>query len=410
MLNWLKKKLQGLDKDSQSEQIGFQNETEQIETHQSGKIAIEEVESPVGLSVSTSNDIDVLSPTMGTVQQVNIEKLFTTELPERTTVILDKYIYPDATLLNEPVVDTCIESDEIEQNKNKLVKALTSFGANIQSITATVGSTDTLYEIIPAIGVRIAKIVNLKEDIALTLNAPGINIIAPIPGKGTIGISIPNKVRQTIYMRSLIETDLFASNSMSLPIALGKKSDNTDYIVDLATLPHLLVAGATGQGKSVGINTIVMSLLYKKHPSELKFVMIDTKQVELIVYEAIEKLFLAKLPYNRDAIVTDATKAIHTLQALCLEMDNRYELLRDAGVRNIKDYYHKFNDKKLDPKRGHKYLPYIVLVIDEFADLVTRSGKEVEPPLTRLAQIGRAVGIHMIASTQHPSSEVIRVC
>lgn len=409
MLSWLKKRLHGQDTPAQAEHLpsnGSAVGNEPLIVEHNSQAATDEAELHVEVVTQMVNTIDVSSEIESAASGIELEKQSTVETDEQAAV-LENYIHPDASLLAEPVADAGIDADELEQCKMRLVKVLNTFGASIQSITGTVGPTDTLYEVIPAIGVRIAKIVNLKEDIALTLNAPGINIIAPMPGKGTVGISIPNKVRQTVYMRSLIDSDLFRTNTMSLPIALGKRPDNTDYIADLALLPHLLVAGATGQGKSVGINAIIVSLLYKKHPSEVKFVMIDTKQVELIGYEAIDKHFLAKLPSKRDAIITDVPTAINTLNGLCIEMDGRYDLLKDAGVRNIKDYNSKFNSNQLDSKHGHKYLPFIVLVIDEFADLITRSGREVEPPLTRLAQIGRAVGIHMIASTQHPSSEVI---
>ncbi|HEY9176353.1 MAG TPA: DNA translocase FtsK, partial [Flavipsychrobacter sp.] len=269
------------------------------------------------------------------------------------------------------------------------------------------GPTVTLYEIVPAEGVRISKIRNLEDDIALNLAALGIRIIAPIPGKGTIGIEVPNANKQTVSIRQLLSSEKFVNSKMSLPIALGKKIDNENYIVDLATMPHLLMAGATGQGKSVGINTILVSLLYKKHPSQLKFVMVDPKKVELSIYRTIEKHFLAKLPNEEEAIITDTKKVIYTLNALCIEMDNRYELLKDGGARNIKEYNDKFIRRRLNPENGHKYLPFIVLVIDEFADLMMTAGKEVEMPIARLAQLARAVGIHLIIATQRPSVNVI---
>jgi len=409
MLDWFRKKLQMVRTSVPVERVladGLAVENEQILDEQNNEVRVEGTHLQAELLIPTSKPINVLSQAHNATTKIENETS-TLAKPLASIITLDDYVYPDITLLKEPENKISFDSTETEENKSMLVKALNAFGVSIQTITATVGPTDTLYEVVPAVGVRIAKIVKLKEDIALAFNVSTVNIIAPIPGKGTVGISVPNRVRQTVCMRSLIDSDLFITNRMSLPIALGKRSDNTDYIVDLATLPHLLVAGATGQGKSIGINAIIVSLLYKKHPSELKFVMIDTKQVELIVYEAIEKHFLAKLPFGNEAIVTDETRAISTLNALCIEMDNRYELLRDAGVRNIKDYQSKFGAGQLDTERGYNYLPYIVLVIDEFADLVTRSGGKVETPLTRLAQIGRAVGIHMIASTQHPSSEVI---
>jgi S-DNA-T family DNA segregation ATPase FtsK/SpoIIIE len=300
-----------------------------------------------------------------------------------------------------------LDREELEKNKNQIILTLRSFGIEIQRISATIGPTVTLYEIVPAEGVRISKIRNLEDDIALNLAALGIRIIAPIPGRGTIGIEVPNTNKQIVSMRTLLSSEKFVNNKMSLPIALGKKIDNENYIVDLATMPHLLMAGATGQGKSVGINAILVSLLYKKHPSQLKFVMVDPKKVELSVYRLIEKHYLAKLPNEEEAIITDTKKVINTVNALCIEMDNRYELLKDAGARNIKEYNDKFIRRKLNPNNGHKYLPFIVLVIDEFADLIMTAGKEVEMPVARLAQLARAVGIHIIIATQRPSVNVI---
>ncbi|MFT4061983.1 MAG: DNA translocase FtsK 4TM domain-containing protein [Edaphocola sp.] len=300
-----------------------------------------------------------------------------------------------------------LDREELEKNKNQIINTLRSFGIEIQRISATVGPTVTLYEIVPAEGVRISKIRNLEDDIALNLAALGIRIIAPIPGKGTIGIEVPNTNKQIVPMRALLASEKFVNNKMSLPIALGKKIDNENYIVDLATMPHLLMAGATGQGKSVGINAILISLLYKKHPSQLKFVMVDPKKVELSVYRLIEKHYLAMLPNEEEPIITDTKKVVNTVNALCIEMDNRYELLKDAGARNIKEYNDKFIRRRLNPQHGHKYLPFIVLVIDEFADLIMTAGKEVEMPIARLAQLARAVGIHIIIATQRPSVNVI---
>lgn len=320
---------------------------------------------------------------------------------------LPDYKFPTLDLLEERNEAVTLDKDELEKNKNQIIQTLRSFGIEIQRITATVGPTVTLYEIVPAEGVRISKIRNLEDDIALNLAALGIRIIAPIPGKGTIGIEVPNTNKQTVSMRSMLTSDKFVNNKMSLPIALGKKIDNEHYIVDLATMPHLLMAGATGQGKSVGINAILVSLLYKKHPSQLKFVMVDPKKVELSIYRTIEKHFLAKLPNEEEAIITDTKKVIYTLNALCIEMDNRYELLKEAGARNIKEYNEKFISRKLNPQNGHKFLPFIVLVIDEFADLIMTAGKEVEIPIARIAQLARAVGIHLIIATQRPSVNVI---
>lgn len=320
---------------------------------------------------------------------------------------LPNYKFPTLDLLESRSETITLNKEELEKNKNQIVQTLRSFGIEIQRIAATVGPTVTLYEIVPAEGVRISKIRNLEDDIALNLAALGIRIIAPIPGKGTIGIEVPNADKQTVSIRGILATEKFKNTKMSLPIALGKKIDNENYIVDLATMPHLLMAGATGQGKSVGINAILLSLLYKKHPSQVKFVMVDPKKVELSIYRVIEKHFLAKLPNEAEAIITDTKKVIYTLNALCIEMDNRYELLKEAGARNIKEYNEKFISRKLNPKNGHKYLPFIVLVVDEFADLIMTAGKEVEMPIARLAQLARAVGIHLIVATQRPSVNVI---
>jgi len=321
---------------------------------------------------------------------------------------LPDYRFPTLDLLEERSTErVALDREELEANKAQIIQTLRSFSIEIQSIKATVGPTVTLYEIVPAEGVRISKIRNLEDDIALALSALGIRIIAPIPGKGTIGIEVPNAAKQIVSMQALLASEKFAHSKMSLPIALGKTISNENYIVDLATMPHLLMAGATGQGKSVGINAILVSLLYKKHPSQLKFVLVDPKKVELSIYRTIEKHFLAKLPNEEEAIITDTKKVIYTLNALCIEMDNRYELLKEAGARNIKEYNDKFIGRRLNPERGHKFLPFIVLVVDEFADLIMTAGKEVEMPIARLAQLARAVGIHLIIATQRPSVNVI---
>jgi len=331
-----------------------------------------------------------------------------TDEPYDPSLELRNYKFPTLDLLDQHSTDEIsIDKNELEQNKNQIINTLKSFGISIAKISATVGPTVTLYEIVPSEGVRISKIRNLEDDIALSLSALGIRIIAPIPGKGTIGIEVPNLRKQIVSMRTLISSDKFINNPYSLPIALGKKIDNENYIVDLATMPHLLMAGATGQGKSVGINAILVSLLYKKHPSQVKFVMVDPKKVELSIYRLIEKHFLAKLPNEEEAIITDTKKVINTLNALCIEMDNRYDLLKEAGVRNIKEYNEKFIQRRLNPNKGHQYLPFIVLVVDEFADLIMTAGKEVEMPIARLAQLARAVGIHLIIATQRPSVNVI---
>ena len=321
---------------------------------------------------------------------------------------LKDYKYPSLDLLethgSEKIV---LDASELEANKHQIINTLKNYDIDIRQISATVGPTVTLYEIVPAAGVRISRIKNLEDDIALSLAALGIRIIAPIPGKGTIGIEVPNVKKSIVSMKGLLSTDKFQQNKFSLPIALGKKIDNEHFIVDLATMPHLLMAGATGQGKSVGINAILVSLLYKKHPSQLKLVMVDPKKVELSLYRVIEKHFLAKLPGEEEAIITDTKKVVHSLNALCIEMDNRYDLLKEAGCRNIREYNEKFVARRLNPEKGHQFLPFIVLVIDEFADLIMTAGKEIEMPIARLAQLARAVGIHLIIATQRPSVNII---
>ncbi len=321
---------------------------------------------------------------------------------------LRDYKYPTLDLLEAHGSEKIVQDPkELEQNKTQILETLKNYDISIQKITATVGPTVTLYEIIPAAGVRISRIKNLEDDIALSLAALGIRIIAPIPGKGTIGIEVPNTKKTIVSMRTLLSSDKFQNNNFSLPIAIGKKIDNENFIVDLASMPHLLMAGATGQGKSVGLNAILVSLLYKKHPSQLKFVLVDPKKVELSIYKTIEKHFLAKLPGEEDAIITDTKKVVHTLNALCIEMDNRYDLLKEAGCRNIREYNEKFIARKLSPEKGHQFLPFIVLVVDEFADLIMTAGKEVEMPIARLAQLARAVGVHLIIATQRPSVNII---
>jgi DNA segregation ATPase FtsK/SpoIIIE, S-DNA-T family len=300
-----------------------------------------------------------------------------------------------------------VNKQELEDNKNRIVDTLRNYGVEIQKIKATIGPTVTLYEIVPAPGVRIAKIKNLEDDIALSLAAHGIRIIAPIPGKGTIGIEVPNQNPSIVGMRPVLEHEKFASSKYDLPIALGRTISNEVFVADLAKMPHLLVAGATGQGKSVGINTLLVSLLYKKHPTELKFVMVDPKKVELTLYSLIEKHYLAKLPDEEEPIITDTKKVVNTLNSLCIEMDNRYELLKNAQARNLKEYNQKFRMRRLNPNDGHRFLPYIVLVVDEFADLIMTAGKEVELPIARLAQLARAIGIHLIIATQRPSVNII---
>lgn len=321
---------------------------------------------------------------------------------------LKSYKYPSLDLLAQHGGEKIVmDQNELEANKTQIMNTLKNYDIEIQKIFATVGPTVTLYEIVPAAGVRISRIKNLEDDIALSLSALGIRIIAPIPGKGTIGIEVPNVKKSVVGMRALLSSDKFQKNDFALPIALGKKIDNENFIVDLASMPHLLMAGATGQGKSVGLNAILVSLLYKKHPSQLKFVLVDPKKVELSIYRVIEKHFLAKLPGEDDAIITDTRKVVNTLNALCIEMDERYDLLKDGGCRNIREYNSKFSERRLNPEKGHKFLPFIVLVIDEFADLIMTAGKEIETPIARLAQLARAVGIHLIVATQRPSVNII---
>jgi S-DNA-T family DNA segregation ATPase FtsK/SpoIIIE len=321
---------------------------------------------------------------------------------------LSGYRYPTVDLLeNYGTNKISVNAEELEANKNKIVETLNHYNIEIDKIKATIGPTVTLYEIIPAPGVRISKIKNLEDDIALSLAALGIRIIAPMPGKGTIGIEVPNQHPEMVPMRSILNTEKWTSNTMDLPIALGKTISNEVFIADLAKMPHLLVAGATGQGKSVGINAILVSLLFKKHPAQLKFVLVDPKKVELTLFNRIERHFLAKLPGEADAIITDTKKVVNTLNSLCIEMDQRYDLLKDAQVRNLKEYNDKFIKRKLNPNNGHRFLPFIVLVVDEFADLMMTAGKEVEAPIARLAQLARAIGIHLVLATQRPSVNII---
>ena len=323
------------------------------------------------------------------------------------TLDLPEFRFPGLDLLSSYDDNVKVDHEELEANKRKIVETLDQYSIAITKIKATIGPTVTLYEIVPAPGIRIAKIRNLEDDIALSLAAMGIRIIAPIPGKGTVGIEVPNKNPSLVSMRSILESERFQRAKMELPIGLGKTISNESYVVDLTKMPHILIAGATGQGKSVGLNAILASLLYKKHPAELKFILVDPKKVELTLYSRIERHYLAKLPDSEEAIITDTRKVVRTLNSLSIEMDNRYELLKDAQVRNIKEYNQRFKDRKLNPLHGHRFLPYLVLVVDEFADLIMTAGKEVESPITRLAQLARAVGIHLIIATQRPSVNII---
>ena len=324
------------------------------------------------------------------------------------TLDLSSYVPPTLDLLAEHSTgELTVTKDELEENKNKIVSTLNNYSIGIDKIKATIGPTVTLYEIVPQAGVRISKIKNLEDDIALSLAALGIRIIAPIPGKGTIGIEVPNSKPQVVSMRAVVASEKFQNSNADLPIVLGKTISNETFVTDLAKMPHLLMAGATGQGKSVGLNAILVSLLYKKHPSQIKFVLVDPKKVELTLFNKIERHFLAKLPGEGEAIITDTKKVVATLNSLCIEMDERYELLKDAGVRNLKEYNAKFVQRRLNPENGHRFLPYIVLVVDEFADLIMTAGREVETPIARLAQLARAIGIHLIIATQRPSVNII---
>ncbi|WP_242086872.1 DNA translocase FtsK [Aestuariivivens sediminis] len=369
------------------------------------------------LQVNVAQDKDEDSQIEITVENVQEEHAETDNLANQLvedfglydpTLELGKYQYPPLDLLKKYDTEGIkINQEELEENKNKIVETLSNYKIGIASIKATIGPTVTLYEIVPEAGIRISKIKNLEDDIALSLSALGIRIIAPIPGKGTIGIEVPNKNATVVSMRSVIASKKFQNSEMQLPIALGKTISNETLVVDLAKMPHLLMAGATGQGKSVGLNVVLTSLLYKKHPAEVKFILVDPKKVELTLFNKIERHYLAKLPDSEEAIITDNTKVINTLNSLCIEMDNRYELLKNAMCRNIAEYNSKFKARKLNPNEGHQYLPYIVLIVDEFADLIMTAGKEVETPIARLAQLARAIGIHLIIATQRPSVNVI---
>ncbi|WP_442266114.1 DNA translocase FtsK 4TM domain-containing protein [Tenacibaculum sp. ZS6-P6] len=359
---------------------------------------------------NSNNEVEIA------IEKIEEEKSVTENLSDQLvqdfgefdpTLELGQYRFPTFNLLKEYNESISIDPEELEANKNQIVETLKNYKIGIAQIKATVGPTITLYEIVPEAGIRISKIKNLEDDIALSLSALGIRIIAPIPGKGTIGIEVPNKKATIVSMHSVITSKRFQESQMELPLALGKTISNETLVVDLAKMPHLLMAGATGQGKSVGLNAILTSLLYRKHPAEVKFVLVDPKKVELTLFNKIERHYLAKLPDSEEAIITDTSKVVNTLNSLCIEMDNRYDLLKNAMVRNIKEYNTKFRARKLNPENGHQFLPYIVLVIDEFADLIMTAGKEVETPIARLAQLARAIGIHLIVATQRPSVNVI---
>lgn len=373
-------------------------------------VVVEEPEENSSAKDETSEDLEIAVETTSDEQKV--EKNLSNELVEKfgefdPKLELGNFKFPTLNLLKEYNESIAVDAEELEQNKNKIVETLKNYKIGIAQIKATVGPTVTLYEIVPEAGIRISKIKNLEDDIALSLSALGIRIIAPIPGKGTIGIEVPNNKPSIVSMRSVISSKKFQESKMELPIAMGKNISNETVVIDLAKTPHLLMAGATGQGKSVGLNCILTSLLYKKHPAEVKFVLVDPKKVELTLFNKIERHYLAKLPGEADAIITDTAKVVNTVNSLCIEMDNRYDLLKTAMVRNIKEYNEKFKARKLNPENGHQFLPYIVLVIDEFADLIMTAGKEVETPIARLAQLARAIGIHLIVATQRPSVNVI---
>ena len=400
---------------SLSEEIDFQEEVQEpiIEpisqiVNQQTEEKKEEITPDIKQKESNDLGIEVHINEEDTLSQKDIK----TKLEELSDydpkLDLSNYKIPAVNLLNDYGSGKIeIDKSELEANKNRIVETLANYKIGISSISATIGPTITLYEIVPEAGVRISKIKNLEDDIALSLSALGIRIIAPIPGKGTIGIEVPNQKPATVSMKAVISSNKFQNSEMELPVAFGKTISNETFVADLAKMPHLLMAGATGQGKSVGLNAILASLLYKKHPAQVKFVLVDPKKVELTLFNKIERHFLAKLPDSEEAIITDTKKVINTLNSLCIEMDQRYDLLQNAQCRNIVEYNKKFIARKLNPNDGHKYLPYIVLVIDEFADLIMTAGKEVETPIARLAQLARAIGIHLIVATQRPSVNVI---
>ena len=357
--------------------------------------------------------IENLEPEIETVEREPKEEVrekgYAELAPYEPTLDLRDYEYPSVDLLRFHDSEKILEDPaELEANKNQIIDILIGFDISIKSITAIVGPTVTLYEIVPVAGVRISQIRKLQEDIALGLAAFGVRVIAPLPGKGTLGIEILNRKRSLVSMRTMLSSKEFSNTNFCLPIAIGKKIDNDLFIADLTEMPNLLICGSTGQGKSVALNAMIISLLYKKHPSQLKFVLIDPKKVELSVYRHIENHFLAKLPGEEETIVTNTRRVTNTLNALCIEVDNRYDLLKEAGTRNIKEYNDKFTKRRLNPEKGHQYLPFIVLVIDEFADLIMTAGKEVEMPIARLAQLGRAVGVHLVIATEHPADIITR--
>ena len=419
----------GHEEDEEEDELEDQHDGDFIDLDQEGEkdLVDEQIEEvPMELETDELVLIPIVTSTNSVISADGNLQLEVEEIPEDLPVVdgteelahavgdydptldLPSYKYPTLDLL-ENYGDKRIEvnKEELEANKNKIVETLSHYNISIDKIKATIGPTVTLFEIVPQAGIRISKIKNLEDDIALSLAALGIRIIAPIPGKGTIGIEVPNLKPEVVPMKSVLGSDKFVNSDYELPIALGKSISNEVFVADLTKMPHLLMAGATGQGKSVGLNAILISLLYKKHPAQVKFVLVDPKKVELTLFKTIERHFLAKLPGEAEAIITDTKKVIHTLNSLCMEMDQRYELLKDAQVRNIKEYNAKFIARRLNPNNGHKFLPYIILVVDEFADLIMTAGKEVETPIARLAQLARAIGIHLIIATQRPSVNII---
>ena len=409
------KKLQNIEEIEVDTIIDFQ----ESETRKSENLKVKEAVLPAEINQKEENHPNTKVEDDLNIQIIdtsNEEEIEQTEAQKKLkelgdydpTLDLSSYKFPVFNLLKDyGSGEINIDKNELEENKQKIVDTLGNYKIGIASISATIGPTITLYEIVPEAGVKISKIKNLEDDIALSLAAVGIRIIAPIPGRGTIGIEVPNAKSTTVSMSTVLKSEKFQNSNMDLPIAFGKTISNETYVVDLAKMPHLLMAGATGQGKSVGLNAILASLLYKKHPSQVKFVLVDPKKVELTLFNKIERHFLAKLPETEEAIITDTKKVVNTVNSLCIEMDQRYELLKNAMCRNLKEYNEKFISRKLNPNDGHRYLPYIVLVIDEFADLIMTAGKEIETPIARLAQLARAIGIHLIVATQRPSVNVI---
>ncbi len=388
--------------ENQTKEVELDAEGKNSETEENVSVKIDGAEEDLGMEVAVAESKEEI------LSDKDVNKLVKDFGEYDPTLDLSKYEFPEIGLLeNHGGGEIEVNREELEVNKNNIVTTLSNYKIEIDKISATIGPTVTLYEIVPAPGVRISKIKNLEDDIALSLAALGIRIIAPIPGRGTIGIEVPNQNPGIVSMKAVIASDKFQNSKMELPLALGKTISNETFVTDLTKMPHLLMAGATGQGKSVGLNAILVSILYKKHPSQVKFVLVDPKKVELTLFNKIERHFLAKLPGEEEAIITDTSKVVATLNSLCIEMDNRYEMLKEAQCRNLKEYNKKFKERKLNPENGHKFLPYIVVVVDEFADLIMTAGKEVETPIARLAQLARAIGIHLIIATQRPSVNII---